>query len=70
MLALGNAKYPLSPSFMCFSSFKWNSVIDTFIFYFWLCWVFVAVLRLSLVVVSGGYSSWGRGLLIAEHGTQ
>ena len=24
---------------------------------FWLCWVFVAVCRLSLVVVSGGYSS-------------
>ena len=25
--------------------------------YFWLCWVFVAVRGLSLVVVSGGYSS-------------
>ena len=24
--------------------------------YFWLCWVFVAVRRLSLVAVSGGYS--------------
>ena len=24
--------------------------------YFWLCWIFVAVHRLSLVVVSGGYS--------------
>ena len=23
---------------------------------FWLCWVFVAVIRLSLVVASGGYS--------------
>ena len=30
--------------------------------YFWLHWVFVAVHRLSLVVVSGGYMS---GLLIA-----
>ena len=26
-------------------------------FYFWLCWVFVAVRGLSLVVASGGYSS-------------
>ena len=26
--------------------------------YFWLCWVFVAAHRLSLVVVSGGYSSF------------
>ena len=25
--------------------------------YFWLCWVFVAAHGLSLVVVSGGYSS-------------
>ena len=28
-------------------------------FYFWLCWVFVAVCRLSLVVASGGCSSCG-----------
>ena len=28
-----------------------------FIVYFWLRWVFVAVRRLSLVAVSGGYSS-------------
>ena len=28
-----------------------------FIYYFWLCCVFVAVRRLSLVVASGGYSS-------------
>ena len=25
--------------------------------YFWLCWVFLAARRLSLVVASGGYSS-------------
>ena len=25
-------------------------------FYFWLHWVFIAVLRLSLVVMTGGYS--------------
>ena len=30
--------------------------------YFWLCWVFVAVHGLSLVAVSGGYSSlWFMG---------
>ena len=28
-----------------------------FLIYFWLCWVFVAARRLSLVAVSGGYSS-------------
>ena len=27
-----------------------------FIYYFWLCWVFVAARGLSLVVASGGYS--------------
>ena len=27
-----------------------------FNYYFWLCWVFVAAHRLSLVVASGGYS--------------
>ena len=33
-----------------------------FIYYFWLCWVFVAVRRLSLVAASGGYSSlWCAG---------
>ena len=30
--------------------------------YFWLCWVFIAVLWLSLVAASGGYSSlWCMG---------
>ena len=33
-----------------------------FIYLFWLCWVFVAVCRLSLVVGSGGYS------LVVLHG--
>ena len=28
-------------------------------FYFWLCWVFIAVFSLSLAVASGGYSGWG-----------
>ena len=36
--------------------------INLFIFYFWLHWVFVAACRLSLVAVSGGYSSlWCAG---------
>ena len=30
-----------------------------FLIYFWLCWVFVAARRLSLIVVSGGYSLVG-----------
>ena len=44
--------------------------------YFWLCWVFVSVLRLSLVAASGGHSSSrcvGLSLswpLVAEHRLQ
>ena len=44
------------------------------IYFFWLCWVFVATCGLSLVAVSGGYSVAVGGLLIAvaslvaEHG--
>ena len=30
--------------------------INLFIFNFWLCWVFVAALRLSIVAASRGYS--------------
>jgi len=43
-------------------------------FFFWLCWVFVAARRLSLVAAAGGYSLVvGHGLiavasLVAEHG--
>ena len=37
----------------------------TYLFNFWLCWVFIAARRLSLVAVSGGYSLVAlRGLLI------
>ena len=36
--------------------FFFNKFIYLFI-YFWLCWVFIAVRRLSPVAVSGGYSS-------------
>ena len=32
-------------------------IIYFILFYFWLCWVFLAARGLSLVVVSGGYSS-------------
>ena len=42
------------------SALYWNIfLINLFILfiYFWLCWVFVAVCGLSLVVASGGYSS-------------
>ena len=38
--------------FESFGSF----VLFCFLIYFWLRWVFVAVRRLSLVAVSGGYS--------------
>ena len=33
-----------------------STFISLFVIYFWLCWVFTAVLRLSLVTVSGGCS--------------
>ena len=33
------------------------------LFNFWLCWIFVAACRLSVVVVSGGYSLVLCGLL-------
>ena len=44
--------------------------INLFI-YFWLCWVFVAVCRLSLVAMSGGYASWALGArasVVMAHG--
>ena len=45
------------------------SFLKNFI-YFWLCWIFLAACGLSLVAVSGVYSSCGeRGLLfVAVHG--
>ena len=36
--------------------FFFNSSILKIFIYFWLCWVFVAVHRLSLVAASKGYS--------------
>ena len=51
--------------------------MTTFFFFFWLCWVFVSVRGLSLVVASGGHSSlWCAGfslsqpLFVAEHRLQ
>ena len=43
-----------------------SAVFFFFFFFFWLCWVFVAVRRLSLVVASAGLLFVVvRGLLIA-----
>ena len=40
-----------------FINLKRNFIsLNLFLFYFWLCWVFVALCGLSLVAVSGGYS--------------
>ena len=50
---------PLS-AFLEIILYPWVDVHNCFVFCFlvfsWLCWVFVAVRGLSLVVVSGGYS--------------
>ena len=66
--------------YMCvqFYFFKKNQFIfyheSVLFIYFWLHWVFVAVCGLSLVALSGDYSSlWCTGLLlqwllVAEHG--
>ena len=42
------------------SAFEAQQIVCLYNFFFfsWLCWVFIAVCRLSLVVVSGGYSSF------------
>ena len=62
-----------SPCISSFMSFFFKFI---FIFYFWLCWVFVSVRGLSLVAASGGHSSSrcaGLSLsrpLVAEHRLQ
>ena len=49
-------------SFLC----TYSILEFLFIYLFWLCWIFVAVNGLSLVVLSGGYSLISvNGLLIA-----
>ena len=35
----------------------WQGKTFIYLFYLWLCWVFVSVRELSLVVASGGHSS-------------
>ena len=37
--------------------FKLINLFILFIFYFWLCWVFISMRGLSLIVASGGHSS-------------
>ena len=52
----------LSPEMIHITSFFLTGFFFLIFIYFWLHWVFVAVCRLSLVVVSGGYSSlWCTG---------
>ena len=41
-----------------------NFVAALINYYFWLCWVFIAALRLSLVVASSSYSGVVWGFLI------
>ena len=44
-------------SVFCFFFLNFLGLFYLFIIYFWLCWVFVSVRGLSLVVASGGHSS-------------
>ena len=50
-------KYLLCLLFAFFTSSVSFFFFNLFIFYFWLCWVFVSVRGLSLAVASGGHSS-------------
>ena len=50
------------PTLLCLSSFTQNAFLKKknnfyYLFIYWLCWVFVSVRGLSLVVASGGHSS-------------
>ena len=63
------------PFFLSFSlSLSLSFFLPSFLYYFWLRWVFVATLRLSLVAVSWGYSLLRcsgfslRWLLVVEYG--
>ena len=49
--------YPSTLQFFPFSFFFFLTNLFILFIYFWLHWVFVAVCRLSLVVVAGSYSS-------------
>ena len=50
---------PLGLCFMTFliTSFFLKIILFHYFFYLWLCWVFISVRGLSLVVASGGHSS-------------
>ena len=56
---LGRKKTIPSHSYFCMnlSNFFLNKIFIYLFIYLWLCWAFVSVQGLSLVVVSGGYSS-------------
>ena len=60
------------PNFWSLFFFKVSGTLFYFIYlfifiYFWLCWVFVSVQGLSLVVASGGHSSsWCAGLSLSR----
>ena len=60
------AIYGLNLCYLFLGFFFKNKFIYLFI-YFWLCWVFVSVQGLSLVVASGGHSSsWCVGLSLSR----
>ena len=57
-------RYAFTSSLLLKYPFFFNKFIYLFI-YFWLCWVFVSVRRLSPVAASGGYSSsWCTGFTL------
>ena len=57
----------LLPCLPCILFFFLKFIYYLFIIYFWLCWVFVSVRGLSLVVASGGHSSsWCAGLSLSR----
>ena len=65
-------EYPLELETVTHSStFAWR--ITLFFFFFWLCWIFVTLHRLSLDAASEGYSSCNAlhciavSILVAEH---
>ena len=50
-------QYVLGIQYHLFILYSFLKKFIYLIYLFWLCWVFVAARRLSLVVASGGYSS-------------
>ena len=62
-------KPPTHPNSMIFFFFFFKEFLYFYylFIYFWLCWVFVSVQELSLVVASGGHSSsWCAGLSLSQ----